>query len=122
MSSRRKASSKSRHDHSVPDGSSLQNNDVVPKVEFVVHSIDPEEADAKWAAMGEVKPPRPDTLTPPPFFANHVDGCLSRSCPNGLTAIRSFCRVPKLVEFCLPKTGEVPKSPPKAILRAMRLT
>ncbi|KAL0854501.1 hypothetical protein Bca101_059653 [Brassica carinata] len=56
MSSRRKASSKSRHDHSVPDGSSLQNNDVVPKVEFVVHSIDPEEADAKWAAMGEELP------------------------------------------------------------------
>ena len=59
MSSRRKASTKSRHDRSVPDSSSSQHNDVAPKVEFAVHSVDPEEADAYWAARGEVKPPRP---------------------------------------------------------------
>ncbi|KAF2584298.1 hypothetical protein F2Q70_00035776 [Brassica cretica] len=59
MSSRRKASTKSRHDRSVPDSCSSQHNDVAPKVEFAVHSVDPEEADAYWAARGEVKPPRP---------------------------------------------------------------
>ncbi|KAF3529236.1 hypothetical protein DY000_02039904 [Brassica cretica] len=59
MSSRRKASTKSRHDRSVPDSCSSQHNDVAPKVEFAVHSVDPEEADAYWAARGKVKPPRP---------------------------------------------------------------
>ncbi|KAF3602320.1 hypothetical protein F2Q69_00035298 [Brassica cretica] len=59
MSSRRKASTKSRHDRSIPDSCSSQHNDVAPKVEFAVHSVDPEEADAYWAARGEVKPPRP---------------------------------------------------------------
>uniref|UniRef100_A0A0D3ASG2 Uncharacterized protein n=1 Tax=Brassica oleracea var. oleracea TaxID=109376 RepID=A0A0D3ASG2_BRAOL len=107
MSSRRKASTKSRHDHSVPDSSSSQHNDVAPKVEFAAHSVDPEEVDAYWAAIGEVKPPRPGTWAPPPFRANHVDGCPSKSCPNGLAAIRSFCRVPGLVEFRLPEAGEV---------------
>ena len=46
MSSRRKASTKSRHDRFVPDSSSSQHNDVAPKVEFAEHSVDPEEADA----------------------------------------------------------------------------
>ena len=42
-----------------------------------------------------------------------MDGCPSKSCPNGLAAIRSFCRVPELVEFHLPETGEVAGSPPE---------
>ena len=122
MSSRRKASTKSRHDHSVPDSSSSQHNDVAPKVEFAAHSVDPEEVDAYWAAIGEVKPPRPGTWAPPPFRANHVDGCPSKSCPNGLAAIRSFCRVPGLVEFRLPEAGEVVGLRLKAISHAMRRT
>ncbi|KAF3523095.1 hypothetical protein F2Q69_00048246 [Brassica cretica] len=43
-------------------------------------------------------------------FGSHtspVGGCSSKSCPNGLAAIRSFCRVPELVEFLLPEAGEV---------------
>ncbi|KAH0892999.1 hypothetical protein HID58_055428 [Brassica napus] len=42
----RKASTKSRHDRSVPDGSSLQHDKVTPKVEVLEHSVDPEEAKA----------------------------------------------------------------------------
>ncbi|WZZ20563.1 hypothetical protein YC2023_121950 [Brassica napus] len=59
MSSRRKSSTKSHHDRSVPDGSSSQHVDVVPKVDFSAGSIYPEEIDAYWAASGEVKPPVP---------------------------------------------------------------
>ena len=44
MFSWRKASTKSYHNRLVPDGSSSQHDDVVPKVEFVEHSVDPEEA------------------------------------------------------------------------------
>ncbi|KAG2292979.1 hypothetical protein Bca52824_039648 [Brassica carinata] len=87
----------SRRDRSVPDGSSLQHVGVVPKVEFPADSIDPEEIDAYWMARGEVKPPLPVLWVPPPFKTNPVAGCPSRSCPNGLAAIRRFCRIPESV-------------------------
>ena len=112
MPSRRKASTKSHHDRSVPNGCSSQYDNIAPNVEFVEHSIDPEEANAYWVARGNLKPPRPGTWHPHPFHADPVEGCLSRSCPNGLAAIRSFCRVPESVEFHLPVAGEVAESPP----------
>ena len=62
--------------------------------------------------MGEVKPPRPGTWAPPMFRVDPVDGCPSKSCLNGLAAIRSFCRIPELVEFRLPEAGEVAEFPP----------
>ncbi|KAF2564937.1 hypothetical protein F2Q70_00017406 [Brassica cretica] len=108
----RKASTKSHHDRSVPNGCSSQYDNIAPKVEFVEHSIDPEEANAYWVARGNLKPPRPGTWHPHPFHVDPVEGCLSRSCPNGLAAIRSFCRVPESVEFHLPVAGEVAESPP----------
>ena len=74
---------------------------------------DPEEIDAYWAARGEVKPPVPRLWVPSPFKTNHVAGCLSKSCPNGLAAIRRFCRVPESVEFRLPEAGEVARDPPE---------
>ncbi|KAF3602317.1 hypothetical protein F2Q69_00035297 [Brassica cretica] len=55
----------------------------------------------------------PGTWAFPPFRANPVDGFPSKSCPNGLATIRSFCRVPELVEFHLPEAGEVAGSPPE---------
>ncbi|KAF3535939.1 hypothetical protein F2Q69_00022744 [Brassica cretica] len=91
----------------------LQHVDVVPKVEFSAGSIDPEEVNAYWVGRGEVKPPVPGLWVPSPFKANPVAGCPSRGCPNGLAAIRRFCRVPELVEFCLPEAGEVALSPPE---------
>ncbi|KAF3602910.1 hypothetical protein F2Q69_00034901 [Brassica cretica] len=95
MASKRKSSTKSRRDRSVPDGSSLQHVGVVPKVEFLADSIDPEEIDAYWTARGEVKPPIHVLWVPPPFKTNPVAGCPSRSCPNGLAAIRRFCKIPE---------------------------
>ena len=113
MSSRKKSSTKPHHDRSVPDGSSSGHVDVMPKVDFLADSIDPEEIDAYWAARGEVKPPVPGLWVPSPFKANLVAGCPSRSCPNGLAAIRRFCRVSESVEFRLPEAGEVALSPPE---------
>ncbi|KAG2282769.1 hypothetical protein Bca52824_053989 [Brassica carinata] len=55
MPSRRKASTKSHHDRSVPNGCSSQYDNIAPKVEFVEHSIDPEEANAYWVARGAVR-------------------------------------------------------------------
>ncbi|KAF2607251.1 hypothetical protein F2Q68_00044027 [Brassica cretica] len=112
MTSRRKASNKSRRDRSASDGSSSQHDNVVPKVEFAEHSIDPEEVNGYWATMGHVELPIPGMWYPAPFRVNPVDDCPSRSCPNGLDAIQSFCGVPESVEFRLPVAGEVAESPP----------
>ncbi|KAF3561277.1 hypothetical protein DY000_02016618 [Brassica cretica] len=103
----------SLHDLFVSDGSSWQHVDVMPKVEFSADSIDPEEVDAYWTARGEVKPPVSGLWVPSPFKANPVAGCPSRICPNGLAAIRRFCRVSESVEFRLPEAGEVALSPPE---------
>ncbi|KAF2598716.1 hypothetical protein F2Q68_00010411 [Brassica cretica] len=105
------ASSKSRCDRSVPDGSNSQHENIASKVEFSDHSIDPEEVDAYWTARGKPKYPRPGIWRTASFHANPVVGCPSRSCPNGLDAIWSFCKVPELVEFRLPIAGEVAESP-----------
>ncbi|KAH0893173.1 hypothetical protein HID58_055602, partial [Brassica napus] len=59
MSSRRKSSTKSRHDRSLLEGSSSQYVGVVQKVEFPAEPIDPEEVDAWRTTMEEVKPPCP---------------------------------------------------------------
>uniref|UniRef100_A0A0D3BV64 Uncharacterized protein n=1 Tax=Brassica oleracea var. oleracea TaxID=109376 RepID=A0A0D3BV64_BRAOL len=85
MSSRSKTSNKSHCDHFASDGSSSQHENVVPKVEFTEHPIDPEEVKKYWAAMGHVEFPTPGICHPRP-----VDNCPSRSCPNGLDALRSF--------------------------------
>ncbi|CDY23705.1 BnaC01g24160D [Brassica napus] len=74
MLSKRKPSTKSRCDRSIPDGSNSQHVGVVPKVEFSADSIDHEEVDAYWTARGEVKPPVPVLWVPAPFKTNHVAG------------------------------------------------
>ncbi|KAG2328735.1 hypothetical protein Bca52824_011463 [Brassica carinata] len=89
MSSRRKSSSKSHRDCFVPGGSSSHFNDDVPKVEFEIPSVDPKEEKAYWKANGVVKTPRPGIWNPRSFRDNPVEGCPSRSCPNGLAAIRA---------------------------------
>ena len=64
------------------------------------------------AAMGHVELPIPGICHPASFRANPVDDCPSRSCPNGIDAIWSFCGVPESVEFCLPVVGDIVESPP----------
>ncbi|KAF3527521.1 hypothetical protein DY000_02039718 [Brassica cretica] len=116
MLSKRKPSTKSRCDRSIPDGSNSQHVGVVPTVEFSADSIDHEEVDAYWTARGEVKPPVPVLWVPAPFKTNHVAGCQSMSCQNGLAAIRRFCRISESVEFRLPEGGEVAQSPPEGYI------
>ena len=112
MSSKRKSSTKSHRDRSVPEGSSSQNVGVVPKAEFPTELIDPEEVDAWRTAMGEVKPPTP-FLWVPSYFNYLVPGCPSMSCPNGFAAIKHSCQIPESVKFHLPESGEVALSPPE---------
>ncbi|KAL0722981.1 hypothetical protein Bca4012_037580 [Brassica carinata] len=106
-------SGKSGRDCFVANGYSSQFNDAVPKVEFEIPSVDPEDAAAYWEACGGLKPARAGLWTPPPFIPNHEADCPSKSCSNGLTSIRYFCRVPESVHFCLPEPGEDASSPPE---------
>ncbi|KAF3555536.1 hypothetical protein F2Q69_00013431 [Brassica cretica] len=101
---------------SINGGSSTRHGNVAPKVEFSDHSIDPEERDSYWTAKGEPKHHPPGIWCPASFCANPVEGFLSSSCPNGLDAIRSFCKVPESVEFRLPVVGEVAESLPDGYL------
>ncbi|KAF2567879.1 hypothetical protein F2Q68_00025482 [Brassica cretica] len=68
MSSRSKTSNKSHCDHFASDGSSSQHENVVPKVEFTEHPIDPEEVKKYWAAMGHVEFPTPGICHPAPWI------------------------------------------------------
>ena len=81
MSSRRKKSGKSGRDCFVANGSSSQFNDAVPKVEFEIPSVDPEDAAAYWEACGGLKPARAGLWTPPPFIPNHEADCQARAVP-----------------------------------------
>ncbi|CAG7875772.1 unnamed protein product [Brassica rapa] len=121
MLSKRKSSTKSRCDRSVPNGSSSQHVRVVPKVEFSADSIDPEEIDAYWTAKGEVKPPIAVLWAPPPFKTNPMAGYPSRSCPNGLAAIRRFCRIPESVEFRIPEVSASFYPVPEGLLTVREL-
>ncbi|CDY38069.1 BnaC03g75080D [Brassica napus] len=84
MSSKRKSSTKSHHDRSI---------------------------DAYWAARGEVKPPVLGLWVPSPFKTNPLAGCPSKSCSNGLAAVRRVCKIPESVEFRLPEAEEVARDP-----------
>ncbi|KAF3603745.1 hypothetical protein F2Q69_00035147 [Brassica cretica] len=84
MLSKRKPSTKSRCDRSIPDGSNSQHVGVVPKVEFSADSIDHEEVDAYWTARGEVKPPVP-VLWVNPCGLHHLVGILVLSYELGIT-------------------------------------
>uniref|UniRef100_A0A0D3D442 Uncharacterized protein n=1 Tax=Brassica oleracea var. oleracea TaxID=109376 RepID=A0A0D3D442_BRAOL len=95
MLSKRKSSTKSRRDRSVPDGSSSQHVGVVPKVEFSADSIDPEEIDAYWTTRGEVKPRLPMLWVPP---------------------LLKQTLIPESVEFCLLEGWEVSQFPHKGYL------
>ncbi|KAL0854046.1 hypothetical protein Bca101_059198 [Brassica carinata] len=67
-----------------------QFNDAVPKVEFEIPSVDPEDAAAYWEACGGLKPARAGLWTPPPFIPNNEADFPSKSCSNGLASIRHF--------------------------------
>ncbi|KAF3512442.1 hypothetical protein F2Q69_00005882 [Brassica cretica] len=93
MSSKRKSSTKSHHDRLFP---------MVP-----VRSM------PTSCPRGEVKPPVLGLWVPSPFKTNPLAGCPSKSCSNGLAAVRRVCRIPESVEFRLPEAEEVARDPPE---------
>ncbi|KAF2590605.1 hypothetical protein F2Q70_00038894 [Brassica cretica] len=92
---------------------------LVPKVEFVPHSMDPAKNAAWWTARyGSITPPIEKSF--PVMSHRSVErGAPSRSISDFLQTVQSFHRIPDTVEFCIPRRGESADSPPDVIVRVL---
>ncbi|CAN7042725.1 unnamed protein product, partial [Brassica rapa subsp. trilocularis] len=86
---------------------------VFREIEFVAHSVDPTEADTYWVAICNVEEPPPEPWVPMRPFSERVVGRPSRCTLLFLGTVRSFCHVPKKVDFRLPLEGERADEPPE---------
>ncbi|KAG2288623.1 hypothetical protein Bca52824_048227 [Brassica carinata] len=103
MSSRKKASKRGTSRGSSSDG--YHNEILIPKVEFVPHSIDPAENAAWWTA-------RYGSITPLVMSQRSVErGAPSKSTSDFLQTIRSFYQILDAVEFRIHQHGESADNP-----------
>ncbi|KAF3554333.1 hypothetical protein F2Q69_00012636 [Brassica cretica] len=105
MSSRKKASKRGTSRGSSSDDA--HDEILIPKVEFVPHSIDPAENAAWWTA-------RYGSITPLVMSQRSVErGAPSKSTSDFLQTIRSFYQILDAVEFRIHQHGESADNPPE---------
>nr|VDD31425.1 unnamed protein product [Brassica oleracea] len=86
---------------------------ITPKEEFILHSVDPEEAERYWAAVcNKITPPLEAPFPRMLCFPGNPNSP-SRTVPSYLDTIREFCHVPDEVEFSILVPGERAEYPPK---------
>ena len=110
MSSRRKTSKRGTSRGYSSKG--VHDELLVPKIEFVPHSLDLEH-EAWWKTRyGSMTPPNKKSFLVM-IHRSVAGGAPSRSIGEFLKTVRAFCRISHAVEFRIPCRGERADNPPE---------